>query len=212
MMYTIRAPCRLLQSIFPVFCRCEVRSGPEFLLRKYRFYKSGRYEIVQYYYADAQCSQPLFALAARGRLQLYGASWVLPGAAEMDYSLSYVTVMPYAKPIAHFLYDKVNSSCHGYTWSPWKPFQRYELLNYVEYRHQDGYGDDVDVLVDRDCLDAVDFSLNELQLVRLEQRRHRHRHQMALFLGDVHSDRRMRREYRPTAFQPLPLLSHLVSI
>ena len=49
------------------------------------------------------------------------------------------------------------------------------------------------------------FSLHELQLARVEQRRHHRQAEKTLYLGDIHTDPAMRQIYRPTSYQD-PLL------
>lgn len=55
--------------------------------------------------------------------------------------------------------------------------------------------------VDFDCLHSFDFTLNELQLVRVEEEKQRHRLTRRLLLGDVHFDRKNRISHKPNSFQ-----------
>ena len=93
-------------------CRCEVRSGPEFLLRKYVFYASGRFHLVQFYYADAQCRDPAFSVEARGVYQQLYPSWTVRGGTEVDYETTHVAVVAYTDAVATALQRTVNSTCN----------------------------------------------------------------------------------------------------
>jgi len=93
-------------------CRCEVRSGPEFLLRKYVFYASGRFHLVQFYYADSQCRDPAFSVEARGVYQQLYPSWTVRGGTEVDYETTHVAVVAYTDAVATALQRTVNSTCN----------------------------------------------------------------------------------------------------
>ncbi|KAF4529275.1 hypothetical protein B566_EDAN016985 [Ephemera danica] len=72
---------------------CEVRSGPEYVLRSYSFSRNNTFRLLQFHYADASCTSPQWAVMARGKVRVRGRSWVTPGGAESDYSLHRVTTM-----------------------------------------------------------------------------------------------------------------------
>jgi len=112
---------------------------------------------------------------------------------------------------------------------PWKAWERHVILAYSEHdneltddgadeeRHQLSPDDDVDngvdwvgaaVPPDRDCSTvSLEQSLNELQLMRVEQRgggdveEADGRRRRLLYLGDVHTDRAQRPFYRPQSYQ-----------
>jgi hypothetical protein len=183
-----------------------VRPGPEFVLRKYRFLENGHFELHQYYYADSDCHSPTYSLLARGSLEVGNPSWLVLGAMEAEYQLAYVSVMPYTQHMADLLGSKVNRTCPGFSRSPWRTYQDHEIFHYVEFPHnRDGdirtpLNEDV-VVVDRDCTAALHFTLNELQLLRLEVRRHHLLLQRTLYVGNVHTDLTNRKSYRPTSYQ-----------
>ena len=174
------------------------------MLRKYRFMSSGQFELHQYYYADSSCHSPTYSVVARGNVKTGSTSWIVPGAVEAEYELAYVTVMPYTSHMARLLGAKVNRTCPGFVETPWRAYDRHVLFNYVEFQH--GLNEEEMVVVDRDCTAALYFTLNELQLIRLEvRRRHLRLHRM-LYLGDVHTVLGERQAYRPKSFQePLSL-------
>ena len=136
-----------------------------------------------------------------------GESWIVAGATDYDYQLTHVSVMPYTEEMAAVLGAKVNRSCQGsfYRHSAWKPFNRYDIFSYVEFHDHRlaDYEDDAYVVVDQDCTHAIDFSLHELQLIRVESRTQGHQTGLtrSLLLGDIHTDRKQRAYHRPTTFQ-----------
>ena len=176
-----------------------MRPGPEYLLRKYRFYSNGSFETHQYYYADAYCTKPLFAIVSKGTYVMLRGSWVIPGGTDVDYTLSYVTVIPYDPAVAMEIQTKVNKSCPSFVVSPWRPLERHVIYDYAD--NAGGVDSDESSLMDRDCTEALHFSLHELQLIRMELRKHHHQIKKELFLGDVHTDRHMRMLHRPTSYQ-----------
>ena len=91
--------------------RCEVRSGPEFLLRKYSFRGGGRFHLVQFYYTDAQCRRPAFSVEARGVVRPLHPSWAVRGATELDYETTHVALVAYTDPVAAALQNTVNGTC-----------------------------------------------------------------------------------------------------
>jgi hypothetical protein len=114
-----------------------VRSGPEFLLRKYKFTAEGHFDVHQFYYTDSSCRKPAYLLVAKGTYRMGRGSFLVPGSRDMEYSLATVTVMPYTDAAADKLGTSVNvSACDraGKSELPWKPYQRYEIFSYLEVR------------------------------------------------------------------------------
>lgn len=112
-----------------------MRSGPEFLLRKYKFTAEGHFDVHQFYYTDSSCRKPAYLLVARGTYRMGRSSFLVPGARDMEYSLATVTVMPYTDAAAALLGAAVNASqCDrpSKSSSPWKPYQKYEIFSYLE--------------------------------------------------------------------------------
>jgi len=94
-------------------CRCEVRSGPEFLLRKYVYYSTGRFHLVQFYYSDAKCREPAFSLETRGVFRQLHPSWTVRGGNDVDYETTHVAVVAYTDPVASALQRTVNNTCNS---------------------------------------------------------------------------------------------------
>nr|XP_037284052.1 protein APCDD1-like [Rhipicephalus microplus] len=191
--------------------RCEVRSGPEFVLRKYHFFDDSKFHMVQFFYLDSSCTVPAYALDGWGRLELSSLSWVVPGATEAEASLSHLNVIAYTAEVAERLSRAVNRSCPGEIKRPWETYLKYRLVSFVEGRIADK-----PLVEDFVCTGGLQFTLNELQLIRivhqgpLPNRRQSDAPAAELYLGDIHSDVRKRLSYRPTSYQP-PLLEASVS-
>ncbi|KAK2151221.1 hypothetical protein LSH36_372g04089 [Paralvinella palmiformis] len=181
--------------------RCEVRPGPQFLLRKYRFYEDSRFSAIQYYYEDSRCKRPMYTLLATGSYFARHPSWILAGATEMDYQLNHVRIMPATDRMARLLTNKVNASCPSYANADWKKAAWHDLFSYIEIPDKDYPEEDAVLLEDKDCLSAISFSMHELQLLRLEIRKRHHAAEKRLLLGDIHTEPSERRSYRPTGFQ-----------
>ena len=55
----------------PTVNRCEVRPGPEFLVRRYEIFSNGSFVLRQVHYSDRDCARrPEFSVSATGRLRL----------------------------------------------------------------------------------------------------------------------------------------------
>ncbi len=154
-----------------VFCvSCEVRPGPEFLTRSYRFFHNNTFNALQFYYADNHCSTPSYSLQLRGRLRLRQPSWIVRGGTEADYQIHSTRLVCHSASAAREL------GC-----AAWKPNISYELRS--------------------DCGCTLNFSMHELQLLRLEKQ---YVHQLLeeLYLGDIHTEAAQRMLYRPSSYQP----------
>ncbi len=82
--------------------RCEVRPGPEFLVRRYEFGRpengSSPFVLRQFHYGDRDCGRkPLFAVTAWGAVRLRQKSWAVPGATEVGVTLHKVSLVPYTE-------------------------------------------------------------------------------------------------------------------
>ncbi|XP_063815465.1 protein APCDD1-like isoform X1 [Pseudophryne corroboree] len=175
---------------------CEVRPGPEFLTRSYMFYPNRLFKALQFYYMDPQCHQPSYSLVIKGKLRLRQASWIMRGATEADYHLHKVGIVFYSQEAMSNIKAQMNRTCADFvsTGRTWAPGRVYELLSDK---------------ADRDCTAAINFTMHELSLVRLEKQYNSQ--QMGglvekLFLGDIHTEISERIHYRPNGYQ-LPLQS-----
>lgn len=173
-----------------VSTRCEVRPGPEFLLRSYTFHSSRHLQALQHYYSDSACGDPAYSLLIRGKLRLRQASWITLGGTEAEHHISKVGIVGHSLAAKQRLASRLPPSCVGLTLSRMVPGKMYELYN---------------TRAGRGCLSALGFSMMELGLVRVETQRFGHGGKVQeLFLGDIHTEWTQRTHYRPTGYQ-LPL-------
>jgi hypothetical protein len=59
--------------------RCEIRAGPEYVIRKYTFFENGTFLLMRHYYAEESCSIATYTVTARGVIKILGGSLVTPG-------------------------------------------------------------------------------------------------------------------------------------
>ncbi|XP_016397059.1 protein APCDD1 isoform X2 [Sinocyclocheilus rhinocerous] len=155
---------------------CEVRPGPEFLTRSYRFFHNNTFKALQFYYADNHCSTPSYSVQVRGRLRLRQPSWIVRGGTEADYQIHSMRLVCHSASAAREL------GC-----ASWQPNISYELWS--------GCG----------CVCALNVSMHELQLLRLEKQYLHHSLDQLLeelYLGDIHTEAAQRMLYRPSSYQP----------
>nr|XP_011432770.1 protein APCDD1 [Crassostrea gigas] len=189
--------------------RCEVRPGPEFILRRYYFQRH-HFKLQQYYYKDPGCKRPAYGVVAEGHYRHKRPSWIVQGGTETAYTVHNVSVIPYTSNVAR-TFTKNAQFCTELANMNFSTFRKTKILNFPPYAKNSH-----DASRDFDCSFVFNLTFHELQLIRLEIQNHhvyssikyfrvvkakRARTEKLLFLGDIHTDVKQRASYRPTAYQ-----------
>ncbi|XP_022082331.1 protein APCDD1-like [Acanthaster planci] len=181
-----------------VSMRCEVRPGPEFILRRYKFHSDSSFSLHQFFYADNQCRQPAYSLKIRGTIALGQQALLLSGATEAEYLVSKVTMVVYDESFGRTLRTQVNRTCPGFFRSTNHLLELYQRYVVVDYEQESSL---------TECTEAMSFAMHELQMVRHEfhsefnTRIAKFVSWEELFLGDIHPVRSERILYRPKVYQ-----------
>ncbi|XP_071086992.1 protein APCDD1-like [Haliotis cracherodii] len=202
--------------------RCEIRSGPEYLLRKYKF-SENTFEVHQYYYNDPDCNDPRYAIVAHGTYRQLRQSWLVPGGTESEYQVIKAHVIPYSPDIAKSLQVDFNRSCKVLGTVKLETFEKQVFMSIP--LEKPGEGPEKTLAKDIDCSHLLNFTLSELQLMRVEIKKHKTSHSRDLhdndldqgresgdvkhhvrkihdlLLGSVHTNRKLRHRHRPSSFQ-----------
>ncbi|TSP09124.1 Protein APCDD1 [Bagarius yarrelli] len=169
---------------------CEVRPGPEFITRLYRFQHNHTFQAHQFYYADNHCTVPTYTLVIQGRVFMRQASWLILGGTEADYHIQRIQVVCHSASKAKELSRRLVQSCEETKSTSLEPNKIYELCS------EDG---------SCNCSRDAIFSMPELQLLRVEKQyvnRNMEQPVEELFLGDIDTEPHRRMSYRPSSYQP----------
>ncbi|GFN94835.1 adenomatosis polyposis coli down-regulated 1 [Plakobranchus ocellatus] len=170
--------------------RCEIRSGPEYVIRQLRVSRDHKFDSVVYTYSEPDCHHPLFAVHSTGSLTLRQASWTVRGGTEAEYVISSSYLIPYTHSATAAVSGKLGGAgCHHYlTSGHMVPYQRYLIYSSdpsqpdlrSENSNQSNQSEDPNSKPTDNgasCFQALNFTLNELQLVMVELRHRRLHHQ-----------------------------------
>lgn len=150
------------------FCyRCEIRSGPVYVLRHFSFINN-TFESVVYHYEDSDCHVPSYAVHSRGTYKLLKPSWTVLGATDAEYEVTRSYVITYSSGSSLQLSDKLSGRCFNVSENQnLRPYFRYLVYSYSPRRNPRV---EADTYRDVDCFREFQFTLNELQLVMVETR------------------------------------------
>ncbi|VEN47652.1 unnamed protein product [Callosobruchus maculatus] len=206
---------------------CEVRPGPQFVLRSYTFDSDGRFMLIQHHYWDNSCSSPQLSIICNGRIQLR-TSLVQPGAASGLIRISNITIIPQDKNAANELERVSKIECPGQYSKAWRQYAEHTVYDsrYDEKKKTfnlwtsaydqslNSRGNNVHSS-DISCLGALKWAFNELKLLKVQLRpiiqdpkKKSKLMKMELLLGDIHSNYRLREYHMPTSFQ-VPLVKQI---
>lgn len=189
---------------------CEIRPGPEFVLRKYVFRRNS-FNAQLFYYADEACTKVTHSFTAKGSFRPMRNSWRTPGAYEAKYRSTQVVAIPYTIDQAKFFEKIMHRYCKPVKGISVKAFRKFKIFQFTKYSKDKREVDDSDF----DCSKVFNFTMNELQLVRVERRHSnklyrtndviqnqvRGRTETELLLGDISTNIKYRQQYRPTHYQ-----------
>lgn len=206
--------------IYKIFCfyfRCEVRPGPEFVMRKYLFRRNS-FQAQVYYYADEYCHNATHYILAKGSVKPSRPSWRTPGGYESRHSVSEISIIPYSHTTAKHFGKLMRRYCKQTKLKEVVPLKKFRVYKFTKYSKGLNYIDVSDD--DFDCSKLFNFTMNELQMIRVEKRRIKLRGKndyssprhgrTELYLGDISTNMKFRRQYVPTHYQT-PLLKSKVS-
>ena len=185
--------------------RCEVRPGPEFLIRRYKFHHDNSFSFHQFFYTDHLCTDPAYTYKIKGTIEPLSEFLMLEGATEATYILNKVTLMVYKDHYARKLSQLLNDSCQGNHFS--NVMELYKKYTVFDWTRDDLFGD---------CIEGVAFTMHELQVLRHEfhtefnKRTSEFVSWEELFLGDIHTgDNQQKIYHRPKTYQ-IPLRKYQV--
>lgn len=172
-----------------------------------------------YYYADEHCHEVTHYINAKGSVKPSRPSWRTPGAYETRYTLSDITVIPYTVEKAAIFGKLMRRYCKQSDVKAVLAYKKFRILRFTKYSKSNPKNDLIES--DFDCAKLFNFTMNELQLVRVEKRKVKSIHKSdfnkksraksELLLGDISTSMTHRRQYVPTHYQS-PLVKSKVSM
>ncbi|XP_029672157.1 uncharacterized protein LOC115240883 isoform X2 [Formica exsecta] len=91
--------------------QCEMRAGPQYILRKYTFFKNGTFLLLRYHYAEESCSIATHTVIIRGSIKLLRPSTVVSGATETRFHVDAVNIVPLTPEVTQKFGQKLNLTC-----------------------------------------------------------------------------------------------------
>ncbi|KAF7417404.1 hypothetical protein HZH68_000057 [Vespula germanica] len=158
---------------------CEVRAGPEYIIRKYTFFENGTFLLLRYHYAEESCSIATHTVVGRGSIQLGLPSTLIPGATETKFHLDVVHIVPLNRQIANKFGHRLNVTCSLQPkWRPYVAQPVYERLH-RQFESPSWYGPRYNSLQSYpsskkekaiDCLETLGIEFDELSILRVQKK------------------------------------------
>ncbi|KAK9722153.1 Sodium:solute symporter family [Popillia japonica] len=191
--------------------RCEIRSGPQYLLRSYTFREDGTYKLIQHHYWDSSCSLPKFTITSLGLLRLTRNLVYNPDAAIGFIRPVNMSLIPQGSDAAQELKKIIAENCPDYHWQQWKKYEEY-LLHDAVFKNNEFLVEDS--IINLACLGNLKRTFSELKFIKIEIRPIYSDvsenpiakfHRVELILGDTISEDLSDTSHMSIGFQP-PLL------
>ncbi|XP_046813770.1 protein APCDD1-like isoform X2 [Vespa crabro] len=159
---------------------CEVRTGPEYIIRKYTFFENGTFLLLRYHYAEESCSIATHTVVARGSIQLGLPSALIPGATDTKFHIDIVHIVPLNRQIANKFGHRLNVTCSLQPkWRPYVAQPIYERLH-RQFESPSWYGPRYNSLQSYpfskkgkqaiDCLETLGIEFDELSMLRVQKK------------------------------------------
>ena len=158
-------------------------------------------------------------ITVKGVLKPVRPNWRTPGGFDTRYVISEIKVIPYTTDKVKTFGKLMRRYCNQAPDVSTRVNRKFKIFQFTRYRK--GSKNNDDYLNDFDCSKLFNFTLNELQLIRVERRFYTtvsekkggkvSESRTELFLGDVSTDMTLRRQYVPTHYQ-VPLVRAKVRI
>ncbi|KAF7996899.1 hypothetical protein HCN44_002545 [Aphidius gifuensis] len=195
---------------------CEIRAGPEYIIRKYTFYEDGTFLLLRHHYAEESCSVATHTVTAKGVIRLLSTSGFVSGATDAKYHLDHVHILPLTRQVAHKFGQRVNFTCTKQ--SKWNPFVQQVIFEKTSRRNTNNLWDSLTKSSKKyttiDCLDSLNINFDELQLVRVQKKPitsefgliKKGQIKIELYLGSLPANSQLRKSHRSTSLQPTSLI------
>ncbi|XP_018357336.1 PREDICTED: uncharacterized protein LOC108757423 [Trachymyrmex cornetzi] len=202
---------------------CEVRAGPEYIIRKYTFFKNGTFLLLRYHYAEESCSIATHTVTIHGSIKLLGSSAIVSGATETRFHVDAINIVPLNRRVAHKFGHRLNLTCGPQPkWRPYVPEVIYEqprqrsaalswqgpIYNSLQIHSS------AKKKLGMNCLEPFGIEFAELKLLRVQKKsfessssnRYHKLPQIQLFLASPTPNIHSRWNYKPTSLQSTAMI------
>ncbi|EFN74892.1 Protein APCDD1 [Camponotus floridanus] len=201
--------------------QCETRAGPQYILRKYTFFKNNTFLLLRYHYADESCSIATHTVIIRGSIKLLKPSSVVSGATETRFHVDAVNILPLTPEITQKFGQKLNLTCGPQPkWRLYTSALIYEqprqhsvrsLWQSPKYNSLQATNKQLGI----NCLEPFRIEFTELKLLRVHNKvllghdtfngTQSYDPNFELLLANSASNAHSRRNYKPTSLQSTAL-------